>query len=97
MDVFFQVVYCQALLADSRNDTDYRGAAPWMVNDINVREYFSGLNSVKVSMPQQTPPAAEPVSTPETLPEPAPVEVETELPAPAEEPVKPKRGRKMAG
>lgn len=65
-------------------------------NDINVREYFASLNSVKVSMPQQTPPALEPVSAPETLPEPAPVEVETEFPAPAEEPAKPKRGRKMA-
>lgn len=62
-------------------------------NDINVREYFARLSSGQGFVQTQTPVPAEPVSAPETLPEP----VEMESPAPAEEPAKPRRGRKMAG
>jgi hypothetical protein len=57
-------------------------------NDVNVKEYFAQINGVQIT----TPPAPTPAPMPEVLPEP----LEPILPEPVDEPVKPKRGRKMA-
>ncbi|MCX6059956.1 MAG: hypothetical protein NTW69_17635 [Chloroflexi bacterium] len=62
-------------------------------NDISVKEYFSKINSVQISMPFESKVEPIPVQQPEVLP----VREEPVLPELIEEPVKPKRIRKIAG
>lgn len=62
-------------------------------NDISVKEYFSKINGVQISMPFESKVEPIPVQQPEVLP----VREELVLPELIEEPVKPKRIRKIAG
>jgi hypothetical protein len=62
-------------------------------NDVNVKEYFSRINSVQVSTPTQAPESTPAPEILEVVPEP----VEQILPESTEEPEKPKRIRKIAG
>ena len=72
-------------------------------NDQSVKEYFARINGTVTITPVPEPSA--PVKQPEALPAPAPVEVEPAMlepeepiqPEPVEDPVKPKRSRKVAG
>jgi hypothetical protein len=66
-------------------------------NDISVRDYFSRINGTVITAPPQAAPAS-PTPIPAVEPEPLPLPglIEPETPQPVEEPVKPKRIRKVA-